>query len=264
MSRYFFMLSLFLLFSCSEHAKIKKQKIVQKPEEQVVLSDTVPASKEEFKNETLFIYRKITEDCYHAIYIDKTKQFEGYKWLTDFRFDEYDSEAYNGYCSYLKEKNPAAFSKLNLKGIPKNWLRLYPYKGKHYLYAPSDWGNAGRKMINDSAFVYWYMDGPSPQPLKRVSQIGKRCFSIELASPEENPVNQKVNIYLLDEATQLYLFEFADEAINFRYQFYTPKESAKNFDLIVNYCNSQKQLEFDFEKVDYQAAFQKANLKPLK
>ncbi len=169
MTKQLFILIL-ILSSCSDKqtSNISTELVNEDiPESSIrVETDTLPETI--IDNDTIFIKREITKDFYHAVYIDTTRASKYYDWLTDFEFDKYDLQAYKGNYKYVKEKNPETFKKVNSTEISENWIPVYSYNDHYYLYAPSDWGNAGRRIINDSAFVYWYMDGPLPVPLTSV------------------------------------------------------------------------------------------------
>lgn len=62
-----------------------------------------------------------------------------------------------------------------------------------------------------------------------------------------------LNIYLVDEKNKIAVWQYKDEGENWRYRLFVAKEQALNFDLIVNYCDRQKQLEFDFDEIDYKS-----------
>ena len=217
------------------------------PEETVI--DTALAL--EYKpGDTVFLHREITEDYYHAIYIDTTRQSKFYNRLTDFEFDKSDLQLYQGNYQYVKGKLPNSF-KPGKVDVPEHWIPVFHYKSNYYLYAPADWGNAGRRLINDSAFVYWYMDGPSPVPISNFKKLSENQYVLEIEPFNSSEKKQQLKIYTIDSETQLSVFEFSDEPEQHRYQLYIPKENAKYFDMIVNYCDNQKQLEFKFDRIEF-------------
>lgn len=203
--------------------------------------------------DTLFIQRKFTKDYYHAIYIDTSRNSKYYDWLTDFEFDHYDSLSINESYKYIREKPSVVFQKVNTSSLSKNWVPVYEYKNQFYLYAPSDWGNAGRRLINDSAFVYWYMDGPMLYPMKSLKKLDNGDHQIEIIEPyDEISSSSKLTIHPIDPNTGLSVFEFGNEVDEYKYQLYVPAENARQFDMIVNFCESGKQREFHFDKIDFE------------
>ncbi|SRR5690606_488783 len=60
-------------------------------------------------SDTVFIHRKVTENYYHAIYIDKDKESNHYKRLLDFSLDERDAKRYRAYKSTIEREYPGSF-----------------------------------------------------------------------------------------------------------------------------------------------------------
>lgn len=95
------------------------------------------------------------------------------------------------------------------------------------------------------------MDGPSPEPIKEVNKISDREFQVLIQNPF-NKQTKELNIYILDLDVMLALWEFSSEPNDYRYKIYIPKESADLFDIVVNYCKTQKQLEYRFDTIDHE------------
>ncbi len=199
-------------------------------------------------NDTIFIVRELTKDMYHAIYIEKQKNTQRFKWLTNFSFDNNDSEGYKYGKEYQKEKHPKAYkTKVNTFYLPKNWVPLHQYENQFYTYAPSDWGNTGQRILNDLEFIQMYMDGPNPNPIESTKKINSHHFEFTLFN--ENILR----VYLYDSKRQIYIFEIDGGSYGSDYRFYTPATNAGKFDMIVNYCETQKQMEYRFEEVNFEA-----------
>lgn len=202
-------------------------------------------------DDTTFLKRNVTADCYHAIYVETNRKSHYYKWLTNFVFDDDDSLGYLSNYDYFKKRNANSYTQRGKTGLNRDWIPVYQYNDVFYLYAPSDWGNAGKRIINDSAFVYWYMDGPMPMSIKSVSKTGSGNHQIELDDLHEISGSSVLTIYEVDSKTHLSIFEYQFGSDEPRYQLYIPKESASQFDIIVNHCENRKQLEYDFEDIDF-------------
>lgn len=261
--RLLIILLLFALFSCNNKEN-SSESVDIKDEVNTIPSETINHTpyaielKDTVLNDTTFIHRKITNDFYHAIYIDTSQNSKYYNWLTNFDFDESESETYNDYYSYHKKKH-SYDKRLKNSNLLGGWLPIHQYKDKYYLYAPSEGGAIGRRIINDSAFVYWYMDGPFPTPLISIKKKAKSHYILKMndfgyGKREEEEI---LEIYQIDPKTRLSVFFFPEEIERYRYQLYVPKENAHYFDMVVNYCNSQKQLELEFDKIDFQALLKK-------
>ncbi len=80
----------------------------------------------------------------------------------------------------------------------------------------------------------------------------------------EKPSNEKLTIHQIDSKTGLSVFESTNESEMYKYRLYIPIESAKKFDMIVNYCDNQKQMEFDFDQIDFEKLIKKTANKTYK
>jgi hypothetical protein len=234
---------------------------VEKESTTSIPDDTLKLGRSATLSDTLFIYRSLTTDCYHAIYIDTTHASKQLSWLTDFSFDESDHLGLISHHEYWEERDPGSFRKQHMHGLSKEWLPVHPYKGNYYLYAPSDWGNAGRRILTDSSFIYWYMDGPTSVPIRNVIKKDRKDYSFEIRNFGSDEFTA-VNLTVIDPITQLTLFEFTDEAEAYRYRLYVPVSHLKHFDLIINHCETQKQREFQFEKLDINTLIRKHSIEP--
>lgn len=241
------------LSSCTEEStgKLSNESASQ---DHIATVDSIPDSVLEKDNDgdTIFIKRELTSEYYHAIFIDTKRESKFYDWLTNFEFDKGDQEVYNDNYQYVIQKTSKSILTVNLPKIPKNWIPVYTYQEQYYLYAPSDWGNAGKRMINDSAFVFWYMDGPMPFPLTSIKHEENGSLSLEMFEPFQGELTTKrITIHTIDPNNGLSLFEYMNEPEEYRFRLYVPVENAKQFDMIVNYCNNRKQLEFEFDDIDF-------------
>ena len=97
--------------------------------------------------DTIFIIRELDKHSYHAVYIDTTRPKKYYDRLTDFSFDDYDQVGYFSDYTRIEKEDPNIFKSVNNTNLPENWIRVYPYKNKFYVYAPSEWGAMGRKIL---------------------------------------------------------------------------------------------------------------------
>ncbi len=139
MKHFLFFLSLFSLSFFNNYFVFSSPIIIK-------LSATKNFHTNKNQKDTIFIQREKTAEHYHKIYIEKNRNSNYYKLLTNFKFVDYDLETVRGYNKSFK-KRATPIKKFDLQNIPKEWLPLYKYKSHYYLYAPSDWGNTGRKMI---------------------------------------------------------------------------------------------------------------------
>ena len=198
-------------------------------------------------NDTIFIVRELTKDMYHAIYIEKKKNTQRFKWLTNFKFDKSDNEGYLSSKAYFKEQYPKSYTNHKTFGLPLNWVPLHQYENQFYTYAPSDWGNTGQRIINQQEFIQLYMDGPNSNPIESSQKITPQQIEFQLFGID------KLTVYLFDAKRKIYIFEIDEGSDGKDYGFYTPAANAGKFDMIVNYCETQKQMEYRFEEVNFEA-----------
>lgn len=209
---------------------------------------------EVIKNDTDFILRKFDKDYYHAIFIERNRNSKYYKDLTDFTMNKYDTDDYLSNCDYLKKRFHSPLNKYDLNNFPKEWMPLYRYKGKYYIYYPSEWGLKDRTIFTDSTLVYWNMEGPYPNPIKLFKKINNNTWQIKARTlfPNDRQDFHYI-IHMIDTVNQIAIWENENEKGPYRFDFYIPKEKAKNFDLIVNYCLQGKFNEFGFDVIDFEA-----------
>jgi hypothetical protein len=209
--------------------------------------------------DTIFLKQPVADSFYSIFYIEKNRESDHYKFLADFSFNQYENlDEYN---KALLEKN-IHVKKFDTYGLPVEWVPLNLYKGKYYLYVPSDAGNLGRRILNDSLLIFWFMDGPSPNVLSSVKKINETTYTIHSMNKlfdGEGYVNPEIlNIYIIDKINKIAVWEYkSKKEKTFNYSLYIPKENIKNYDLIVSYCDTGKQSEFEFDQPDFASLLHK-------
>ena len=239
--------------SCSGNESAKDQIKARFPQDSITPTQSATPTVD-----TLFIHREATKDMYHAIFIDKSDSSIFRERLCDFTFNTYDSAAYFANYKHLKKQEPEAFKAVNTTALPEHWLPVYSYQENYYLYAPSDWGNTRKRILNDSAFVYWYMDGPFPLPLKGAKQLssGEHFIAFENVFNNQAPASA-LRIHEINATTQLSIFEFSHGSQEKEYKLFIPVKHAGQYPIIVNYCKYQKQMEFEFDAIDFETLLDK-------
>jgi hypothetical protein len=215
-----------------------------------------------FLRDTFFLSRDFFDGAYHAIYIEKNRKSRAYDWLFNFDLSKSDMKSIQQAAKQVQ----TPVSHFDLQGLPHDWLPLYAYHGKYYLYGPSDWGSTNRRSIQDSLILFWYMDGPYPYFLTKVQRKGN-VWLLEsndawnnedvIAKPEQ------LEIHLIDEEKQVAVWAYKKAGVSeFRYRLFVAKEKAHAFDMIVNYCDEMKQMEFNgFDDIDYKRLIQRSTEK---
>ena len=125
-------------------------------------------------NDTIFLKRERGKDYYHIIYVEKNRQSIFYTKLLNFKMDEHDTNAYIQNCGALDKDLFRPVKKFRLSGLARQWLPVYKFHHKYYLYYPGDTGLENRKLITDSTICYMNMDGYSPEQMLSVMQRDRK------------------------------------------------------------------------------------------
>lgn len=243
------------IFTSCNQDRLNKEMLLESEDSKV--TNTIDSF---LSNDTIFIYRNYENNKYHAIYIEKNRSSAYYQELMNFEFDKYDWDAFYGNWSIREKNNRAISVKLETDNLPSEWLPVYYYNGESYLYFPSERGSIGRKILLDSVYVRWGMDGPDPNPLISIDKINESEYKI-IYDPYHTDLSLvEINIYIINHEKGLTIWEFVYPSRSY-YQMYIPKEKAKNFDMIINYSPNRKMNEFEFEEFNFKKLINDANTK---
>nr|WP_067059607.1 hypothetical protein [Mucilaginibacter sp. L294] len=234
---------LLLLLSACKSGPDKKVTATVQPD---TAAKTKPA-------DTTFLLREAKKGFYHAVYIEKNREAKAYKRLLDFKYDHYDSISYNENYKILKVKFKKPLKKYDVASLGQGWLPLYSYKGKYYLYAPSDWGNTGKRVLTDSTLIYRGADGPDLKPLLSFKKLSDSKYTLTSQPFYQFVKKSNINIYIIDPKNMVAVWEDTAVPQDYRYGLYVPVQYAQNFDMVRNYCKTDKMPEFDFDKIDFKA-----------
>lgn len=232
-----------LLYACTQKPAVQQ---TPAPVNNIVATAPAPAPP---PSDTVFLRRSPEAGYYEAVFIDPAASSAARRTLMNFEFREtYKADFENGIKTF-----PENYKKKKTLGLPEKWLPLCLYNNEYFLYAPSDWGNAGRRMILPEAYVVWNMEGPTPFYWHAIRQTGKRQYELRYQGYNDA---RKINIHILDPKTQRAVFEYVDGAGTY-YQLYTPVSQANQYRIIVNYSPSRKAIEYDFQDPDWKQLLQK-------
>lgn len=200
------------------------------------------------KTDTVFIFRE-NKTYYHAVFIEKNKKSHYYNDLIMKKNSPWDSSLYKENVSLLKEKT-GVLQQNKIKTINKNWYPLYLYKGNYFVYYPSDGAYNGWISINDSIFLNYAAGEMIPEAITKVNRESSALFRI--ATIKLSGDVGAIYFHLIDKEKGIAVFEFVDEAPPNRYRLMIDSRKIKKIPLIINYCQEQKQEEFEFDKPDYE------------
>jgi hypothetical protein len=179
--------------------------------------------------------------------------------LTNFKLEDEELEVMHSALARYKKKSHTPFQKNIDHLLRKNWLPLYQYKGKLYLYSPCDGGNSNKRTITDSTLIFWYLEGPYPYIIKSFNKVsdGKyQITSIDAFNNEDVNFKPEDLVIEFDDTRNIAIWKYGSlHKEDYVYRIFVPLEYATKFELIVNYCPQNKHGEFEFEKIDIQKVF---------
>lgn len=198
------------------------------------------------------IFSDTAKGEYHFVYIEHNRRDPLRLGAMDFNPDSNERSEYKANYRQAKKYYPHKFKSFDLHSLPRQWVPLYLYKGKYYLYVPSEWGFLDRRTITDSAIVYWPMDGPTPFPIVDAKKTDATTYEFKTHSAYENKFDG-VKIHIVYPNNEMAVWELPRDTSAYRYQLFVPLAQAGNFDIIINYSRDHKTGEFNFDKIDYAA-----------
>jgi len=202
------------------------------------------------KPDTTFLLRETGKDYYHTVYIEKNRQSEAYRHLINFKMSDDEKIDYLDVCRNLTQKVKHPLAKRHLTGLPSQWIPIYLYHNRYYLYHPSEDGNKDRRIITDSTVVYWSMESPYPEVLKLQHHSGN-TYVFKTSHYMQGQPASKLVIHIIDPVNQIAVWEDASQSGAYHYGLYISREKARNLDMIVNYCRQSKAPEFQFDRINY-------------
>jgi len=201
--------------------------------------------------DTIFLLKKTGKDYRHIIYVEKNRRSAFYTKLLDFKMDEQDTNSYIQNCRAFNKDLHKPVQKFKLSGLARQWLPVYSYKHKYYLYYPGDTGLENRKMITDSTICYSNMDGWFPEQMLSVKQPDNKTWAF--GTSPGNAFKPTLTVHIIDNETKLTVWEDDNRSAAYRFGLYVPRDYAAKFDMIVNHTNGDLPDEFEFDKIDFKA-----------
>jgi hypothetical protein len=195
-------------------------------------------------SDTTFLLRESKNGIYHAIYIDSDKTSMYYDRISNFDFTKSELEDYKSSLDNLKKDNPRILSNHIAIEFPKQWCSLHSFKDRFYVYAPSDYISNFRIAFSDSTYIEYFGDGPTGSFIHSFAKTDSKSFQFNLNSFGKS--ERIIKIHILDEMKGIAVFEE-----NSNYSLMVRADRIRMFPVIINYCKSQKQLEFEFDKINF-------------
>ena len=184
----------------------------------------------------------------HSIFINHSKTTKFYNHISDFKLDQFDKDSYEYSLQYLKDKG-LRLTKINMKDVPKNWIILKYYKKKFYTYHPSDFYSHYKISITDTAFIDYAGEGPMANKITLYKKVDDQTFQFSLTGVERP--KRKLIVHIIDKQNGIAIFEELNDDKDKQYYLMIDATKIRRLPIIVNYCRTQKQMEFNFDKPDF-------------
>ena len=154
----------------------------------------------------------------------------------------------------LKE-NKILLTKKTVKEIPQKWIILKQYKGNFYTYKPSDFLSHFKICITDTAFIEYTGEGPVANNFFDLIKVNDSTFKLKVAGI--NSKDRDFIIHIIDKKNGIAVFEQISNVNEKIFYLMISANKIRNLPIIVNYCETQKQSEFHFNKPDFEILLKK-------
>ena len=103
--------------------------------------------------------------------------------------------------------------------------------------------------ISDSAFIDYGGEGPMANKILSYKKVDNKTFSFVLTGVERPKRN--LTIHLIDNQKGIAIFEELFDEKDKLFYLMVDATKIRQLPIIVNYCKSQKQMEFEFDIPNY-------------
>lgn len=208
--------------------------------------------------DTIFLKRWVMDTpyaSYHAIYIEKDTSSTMWKSVVSFEFNHFDS------ATFAEQKKKIGRLNKRIPGLSDQPLRFVPlhvYKGKYYLYHPSDFYGHYRFELNNSYLLDFSGEGPYPNKVKQLTKVSKKHWIIE-RSPHWT--GSRVDIQWVDIEKGIVVLSFSknNDSIGSVKYLMVDVQQAWRFPMIVNYCTTNREDEVEFDTIDFEKLIRAEN-----
>jgi len=200
--------------------------------------------------DTTFLFKKMVGGELHTVFIDNHADSKYYDPISYFGFRSFDERSYQYSTAYFKKHN-LTLTKVKPVIASTQWVALEQYKGDFYVYHPCDFNAHSRKSVNDSTFIDWTGEGPVANKILEQRKIDNKTYLFKLTGivhPERTLV-----IHLIDPQKGIAVFEESTAGEEKGYYLMIAADKIKSVPIIVNYCDRQKQVEWQFGEPDFKA-----------
>ena len=203
----------------------------------------VKLQQEKEEHDTIFLKKPNAEG--HSVYVDKGGRESPYfASLTNLDYTNAD-KAYLRDLKALQKYKKEQERPIDLGKLPRNWIQLHMYKGKFYLYSPSN-GSPLRIALNDSTMIVSAMER-TVSVMNHLEQTGKNAYRVNVT--KYNGQSRSFQIHLIHPARGIAVFEDTFEKGS--YLLMVTAERAHRLPLVINYTPHHMEPEFVFDTPDF-------------
>lgn len=188
---------------------------------------------------------------YHAVYIDYDTASAGYEGLVP------SEEGIRLFAANLagRSRGFQLPSQRMPASLPRNWIPLHRYRGKYYVYHPCDGIAISAVALTDSTIIHYQGDYDESEAafLSMFKIFSSREFGLIYTQSSDSNRRIGMSITLVDTARHIAVFRYScmhdicDEYLM------VDAAMTRRFPVIVNDCRSCKQLEFEFDPIDFKS-----------
>lgn len=203
---------------------------------------------QENKNDTLFLEKSEKYGSLQSVFLEDNRNSTYYDAISDFKFGEFDGQAYQWSLDYLKDNNLNISHKKSIVPI-KKWIILHQYKNTLYAYKPCDFFTHFQVSITDSVYIDYTGEGPVANQIVSQQKINGSTYKLHLKGMYW--ADRMLTIKIIDKQKGIAVFKDQNGEDVMEYLMIDAAK-IRQVPLIVNRCGVHKQPEFDFETIDFE------------
>ena len=199
--------------------------------------------------DTVFIQKDSLLGTAQSIFFDNNKNSNFYDKISYWEFLLFDEDSYKWSMNFLKENNLTLTKRTPVISQTK-WVTLKQYKGTFFAYHPCDFYSHYRISINDTTFIDWTGEGPIANKIIDQKEIDNKTYEFKLRGIVSE--DRKLIIHIIDNKKGIAVFEETNSETDQHYYYLMiASDKIREVPLIVNNCETQKQLELYFDRPNY-------------
>lgn len=202
-------------------------------------------SAQDSRTDTIFLKKDSLYGAAQSIYIETRAGTKFHDRINNWTLDEYQDGSYQYSINYLKEQKQRLTKKTSVVPFTK-WLPLVQHKGKLYAYHPCDFYHYYKLSVNDTTFIDWTEEGPVANKILKQKKIARNTFELSLTGVYEK--DRTLIIHIIDNKKGIAVFEETINGTDKSYYLMVAAESLNAVPMIVNNCEHNKQLEWQFDE----------------